>query len=137
MIPLYRCQKNASIVNFTTDDMTSKSELFSKNKIYNLYLSESMRTYWLQVLDDSWDGKDASYSDDYCFWPDWLHQYFNELPLGESIESAYLVWKSEQHILTPKYKILCSLVPLLKHHLVTMYEDDNIFKITGQHCSGF
>ena len=42
------------------------------------------------MLDDYWDEKYTPYSDDYCSWPDWLYKYFNELPLGESIESAYL-----------------------------------------------
>ena len=47
------------------------------------------------------------------------------------------MWKSEQHILTPKYEILCSLVTLLKYCFLTMEEDDNQFKITCQSCNGF
>ena len=58
------------------------------------------------------------------FLPQWLFQYYNELPLGGSIESAYLMWKSEQHRLTPKYDILSSLVPLIKHYYVTLEEYD-------------
>ena len=57
--------------------------------------------------------------------------------LGEATESAYLTWKSEQHRLTPNYKILCSLVPLVKYYFATMEEADNQLKITCQHCNGF
>ena len=57
--------------------MTSKFELFSKNKMNNLDLTEIVRTYWLQMLDDYWDEKDTTYSYDYDLWPDWLYQYFN------------------------------------------------------------
>ena len=42
----------ASIINFKMDDMTPKFGLFSKNKINNLYLTETMVTYWLHMLDD-------------------------------------------------------------------------------------
>ena len=59
------------------------------------------------------------------------------MPLGKAIESDYLTWKSEQHILTPKYNIMRSLVTLVKHYFVTMKEDDNIFKINRQRCNGF
>ena len=54
-----------------------------------------MRTDWLKVLDEYWYDKDTSYSDDFYFWPDWLFQHYNELPLGEAIESDYITWKSE------------------------------------------
>ena len=60
MIPVDFCQKNSSIINFTTDDMTSKFELFSENKINNLHQTEIIRTDWLQILDEYWDEKDAS-----------------------------------------------------------------------------
>ena len=40
------------------------------------------------MLDEYWDGKDTPYSDDFGFWTDWLYQYFDELPLGESNESC-------------------------------------------------
>ena len=66
-----------------------------------------------------------------------MYKYFDEIPLGEDIETAYLTWKSEQHRLTPKYEIICSLVPLVKHYFVNVKEDDTIFKITCQHCNGF
>ena len=66
-----------------------------------------------------------------------MYQYFNELLLGEVIESAYLKWNSEQHRLKPKYDIKPSLAPLVKHYIVTMEENDTIFKITCQFCNGF
>ena len=47
------------------------------------------------------------------------------------------MWKSEQHRVTPKYDIMCSLVSLVKHYFVTMEEDDNQFKITCQSSNGF
>ena len=65
-----------------------------------------MRTYWLHMLYDYCYEKDTPYSYNYDFWPDWLYQYFNEMPLGEAIESAYLTWKLGQHILEPKYHIM-------------------------------
>ena len=39
--------------------------------------------------------------------------------------------------MTPKYDIMLSLVPLVKHYFVTMEEDDTLFKITCQRCNGF
>ena len=126
-----------SIMNFTTDDMTSKFGLFSENKIIALYLTESMKTRWPRILDEHWKEIDAPYSDGFGFWPDWMFQYFNELPLCESIESAYLVWKSEQHRLTSKHDIMCSLVTPVNQYFVTMEEDGNQFKITCQHCNDF
>ena len=69
-------------------------------------------------------------------WPEWLFQYFNELPLGEGIESFYILLKSEQQILTPKYDILHSLVPLVNHYFVTMYDDDHQLKISCKRCNG-
>ena len=64
----------------------------------HIYLTESMQKYWLQILDEYWDEKDIPYSDYYDFWTYWFYQYFNEISLGESIKSAYLTWKLEQHI---------------------------------------
>ena len=46
------------------------------------------------MVDEYWDERDTPYSDDFEFYTEWLFQYFNELPLGESIETAYLTWKS-------------------------------------------
>ena len=116
MIPLDRFQIS-SIINFKADDMTYRLDFFSKNKINHLYINEILRTDFPQMLDEYWDERDTPISDGFDFWPDWLFQYYNELPLGEDIESAYLTWKAEQHILTPKYNILCSLVPLVQHFL--------------------
>ena len=44
MILVYCCKKNKYVINFTTDDMTSKFELFSNNKMDTLYLNETMPT---------------------------------------------------------------------------------------------
>ena len=73
--------------------MTSKFEQFSQKKMNNIYLTEIIRTYWLQMLDEYFDEKDTPYSDDFDLWPDQLYQYFNELPLYKSIESDYFMWK--------------------------------------------
>ena len=81
------------------------------------------------MLDGYWDEKNTPCSDIFDFWPDCLYQYFNELPLGEAIESDYLMWKSEKHRLAPKYDILCSLLALVKKYFVTMEDDYNQFKI--------
>ena len=53
------CQKNSPIINFTTYDMTSKFELFSNNKINHIYLTESMLTDWIQMLDEYWEKRYA------------------------------------------------------------------------------
>ena len=66
-----------------------------------------------------------------------VFQYYNEIPLGKSTAIDHITWKSEQHRLTPKYDILRSLVPLVKHYFVTMVEDDNQLKMTFQRCNGF
>ena len=55
------------------------------------------------MLNDYWDEKYKPHSDGYGLWPVWLYQYSNKLPLGGSIECAYITWKSEQHRMTPKY----------------------------------
>ena len=72
----------------------------------NIYLTESIQTDWLHMFDKYWYERNTPYSDDFEFWHQWLFQYFNEMPLGEAIESADLMWNSEQHTLTPKYNIL-------------------------------
>ena len=59
-----------------------------------LYLIEIIRTDWLHVLDENWEERDATYLNDFEFWTEWLFQYFNELKLGEAIESDYIMWKS-------------------------------------------
>ena len=78
-----------------------------------------MQTDWLQMLYKYWDEKDTPDLDDFYFWTDWLFQYYNKLPLGDNIESAYLKWNSEQHRLTPKYKILRSLAPHVKKYFTS------------------
>ena len=80
------------------------------------------------MLDEYWDEICTPHSGDFYFWSDWLFQYYYELPLGEAIESSYLMCKSEQHRLTPKHDILRSLVPLLEHCFVTIEEDYNQVK---------
>ena len=106
IIPVYCCQNKSSIINFTIDDMTSKFELFSRNKINNLYQTESVLKAWMQLLDKYWNERDRPLPDYFEFCPDWLFQYYNELTLSEFIESVFLVWKSEKHKLTPKYYIM-------------------------------
>ena len=60
------------------------------------------------------------------------------MPLGKAIESAYCMWKSEQHRLRPKYNIMRSLVSLVKHYFVNIEEDDNNkFKINCKIFNGF
>ena len=51
MIPVDFCQKNKPVVNFSTENMTPKFEVFSKNKMYALYLTEIIQIDWMQVLD--------------------------------------------------------------------------------------
>ena len=46
----------------------------------NLYLTESVHTYWLQMVDEYWDEKDTPYSDYFGLWYDWLFRYYNEVP---------------------------------------------------------
>ena len=94
--------------------MTPKFELFSDNKINSLYLTEIMLIYGKHTFDEYCEERDTPYSDDFGLWHEWLFTYFNEMLLGEAIEIAYLMWKSEQHRLTLKYYILRSLVPLIK-----------------------
>ena len=36
----------------------------------NIYLTESMQKYWLNMLDEYLDGKFTTYSDGFDFWPD-------------------------------------------------------------------
>ena len=84
-----------------------------------------MRTTLLQTLYKYWDEEPTTHSDDFGFWPEWLFQYYNELTLGDAIESDYLMRKSEQHRMTPKYEILSSFLPLVKHDFLTTEEDDN------------
>ena len=41
MIPVNFCQNKDNVIKFTTDDMRSKLEAFSKNKIDAIYLTKS------------------------------------------------------------------------------------------------
>ena len=128
---------NYKVINSTTNDMISKFEAFSKKKIDALYLTEIIRTEWLKMLYKYWDERDKSFSGYFDFWPQWLFQYYNELPIVESIEIVYLTWNPEQQILISKDEILRPLVPLVKHYNVTVDEDDEKFKITCKCCSEF
>ena len=89
------------------------------------------------MLEKYWYEWDSPNSDYFNFFPEWLFQYNNELPIVEDIESAYIMWKSEQHRLTPKYDIFHSFVNLIKHYHVTLDDDDKSIKITCQRCYGF
>ena len=73
-----------------------------------------MRTEWLQMIDAYLDEVDTTYLSKFYFWPRWLIQYNDDLPIGSYIEKNHLIWKSEEHILTPKYEIFRSFVPLVK-----------------------
>ena len=68
--------------------MTPKFELFSKNEMNNLYQTEIMQTYWLQMLDKYRDERDTPYSGIFEFWTEWLFKYYNKILLGEATESA-------------------------------------------------
>ena len=93
MIPVDLCQNNEPVINSTTDDIRSNFEAFTMNRMYALYLTEGTRTEWLQRMDEYWNRVDKPYSGGFDFYPQWLFQYYNELPLGEAIESAYLTWE--------------------------------------------
>ena len=57
--------------------------------------------------------------------------------LSEAIDISYLMCKSKEHRLIPKYYILCSLVPPVKHYHVDLLVDDRKVKITCKRCNGF
>ena len=57
--------------------------------------------------------------------------------MSGAFEIGYLVWKSEQHSLTPKNDIMRALVPLVKHCNMALEEDDKKFKIICKLCNGF
>ena len=115
--------------------MISISESFTKNKVDKLYLYEIMRTEFPKIIDEHWNEGDTTYSSSSGLYTQWSFQYFNELTIDEYIESFYLTWNIEQHILTPRYYILSSFVPLAKHYHVTEEDDDDKpFKITFQYC---
>ena len=58
-------------------------------------------------------------------------------------EIAYLIWMSEQHIVTSKYNFLRSCITLVKkYHVIYIDDEDRPFKITRKNynvyvkCSG-
>ena len=85
--------------------------------MYALYPTEIMRTGWLQTLDEYWDKEDKTHSDDCSVFPEGLFKYYHGLHLGEYIEGYFLIRKSQHHRMTPKYYIMRSLAPLVKHYL--------------------
>ena len=101
MVPWDFCQKNKYITYFTSDDIISKPEVFTKYKLYISYLTKTMRTEWIKMLEKYWDGGDKPYSSSYYFWPQWLFKYNDELPICEAIETYHLTWNTEQYRLTP------------------------------------
>ena len=58
-----------------------------------IYLIEIIRTEWLQIIDEYCDEENIPYSSFFYFCPQRLFQNNDELPMGESIESAYFTWK--------------------------------------------
>ena len=52
MIPVHCFQKNQFAINFTSDDMIPKYEMFTNHKLDTFYLTEIMRTEGLQTLDE-------------------------------------------------------------------------------------
>ena len=83
--------KNKFIINYITYGITYRFEFLSKKKTNDIHLNKSIGTDWIHVLDKYWDEGYIPYSNDFDLWPEWLFQYYNELTLGESIESAYLM----------------------------------------------
>ena len=55
IIPMDFCQNYSSVINFKTCYMTSKFGLFSKNKMNNIYITESMQTDWLHMIYEYWE----------------------------------------------------------------------------------
>ena len=45
--------------------MTSKFELLLNNEMNDIYITESMQTYWLHMLDAYREERDKPYSDDF------------------------------------------------------------------------
>ena len=67
MIPVDFCQKKRIVIDFTTDEMISKFEVFTKNKIDTLYLTEIMITERPQKLYEFWYEGDKHYSGAFDF----------------------------------------------------------------------
>ena len=67
MIPVDCCQKNKPVFNFTDDYIKFRINAFSNNKMDALYLTESMQTYRLKMLDELRDEVHRPYSGDFSF----------------------------------------------------------------------
>ena len=78
----YQKQNLSLSLQQMTDDMTYKFEFFSKKRMDDIYLTEIIQRDWIQILDKYREEEDTTYSGDSDFWPDWLFQYYYELPLG-------------------------------------------------------
>ena len=57
-----------------------------------LYLKESTIKEWLLVLEAYWDKEDTHYPSIFYLCPQCFIQYNDELTIGLSIESVYLMW---------------------------------------------
>ena len=55
-----------------------------------------MRIERVQILDEYCHEGDTTYQSSFDFYLQWLFKYFNEITIGENIESTYSTWKSEQ-----------------------------------------
>ena len=65
MIPMDFCKKTPSLI--LQLNIWHRSLIFFKEKMDALYITESMRTYWLHTLYECWDEGDIPYSGDfYC-----------------------------------------------------------------------
>ena len=54
IIPVDYCQNIQYIINFTSDDMISKVEVFKNHKLDTFYITEIMRTEWILMIDEYW-----------------------------------------------------------------------------------
>ena len=59
MIPVYFCQENHYAIDLTSDEMISKIEVFTNNKLDTFHLNESTRTEWPQMIEEYWDEENA------------------------------------------------------------------------------
>ena len=63
----------------------------------SIYLTEIMPTYWLQILDEYQEEVDTPYSGGFDLCLQLLFRYYNELPLGEAIESDFISCGSQNN----------------------------------------
>ena len=90
------------------------------------------------MLDAYWGEVNIPYTSIFCFYPRWLIEYNDELPMVSSIEIFFLIWKSETHRMTPKYDILCSFVLLVKdYHVSSENNYEKATKFTCQYCNRY